>query len=63
MTGRTVNIEPHWESLRRYVLAMFETEPEVAREIAEAMGCEAPELPGCNVLIHEIGHLPPPDAA
>jgi len=34
-----------WENLRRYVLAMNEHEPGAAREIAAAMGDEAPELP------------------
>lgn len=45
ITG-TVTLEPHWPGVRRYVEAMFRSDPDHAREIASSMGCEAPNLPG-----------------
>ncbi|OPZ65188.1 MAG: hypothetical protein BWY85_00726 [Firmicutes bacterium ADurb.Bin506] len=40
-----ITVEPHWPGMRRWVLAMYQTDPDKAREIAAQMGCEAPELP------------------
>lgn len=45
MTTRTINITPNWEGMRKWVLHVYESDPETAREIAKAMGCEAPDLP------------------
>lgn len=46
-TGETIRLEPHWPGLRRYVVALAKSgELAHAREIASAMGCEAPDLSG-----------------
>ena len=42
---KTITIEPSWPAMRRWVLHVYRTDPARAIEIAEAMGCEAPELP------------------
>ncbi len=41
----TINIEPDWDGMRRWVLVVFKTDPELARHIASKMGSEAPEFP------------------
>jgi hypothetical protein len=43
---KSVTLEPNWDGMRRWVVeAVYPSDPAKAREIAEAMGCEAPELP------------------
>lgn len=46
----TINITPNWEHMRKWVLHVCKTDPDTARNIAEAMGCEAPELPDCHAI-------------
>jgi len=43
---KTITLEPNWEGVRRWVVeCVFPSDPEHAREIAAAMGSEAPDLP------------------
>lgn len=39
----SINLEPDWESMRLWVKEVAKTDPEVAANIASAMGSEAPE--------------------
>lgn len=45
---QTVNIEPDWEGMRRWVEALKQTDPETAAKIEEAMGNEAPSAQHYN---------------
>ena len=40
-----ITVEPHWPGMRAWVLHVYKTDPDKAREIASHMGCEAPGLP------------------
>lgn len=42
---RSISLEPNWEGMRKWVLHVHRTDPELARRIAMDMGREAPELP------------------
>lgn len=44
----TINLEPNWEGMRRWVINMAKSDPVKAKEIADAMGREAPELSFCG---------------
>ena len=43
-TTSTITFEMNWDGMRRWVRHVARTDPEVAQEIAEAMGDEAPDL-------------------
>jgi hypothetical protein len=38
----SINIEPDWDGMRRWVLTVFKTDPATACKIAAEMGAEAP---------------------
>lgn len=42
---KTINLEPNWEGVRRFVLSIYQIDPQRARDIAAEMGCEAPTFP------------------
>lgn len=50
--AESINLEPDWEGMRRWVLHVAETDPEQAALIAGEMGSEAPPMcewfAGCN---------------
>lgn len=48
MGQKYVTVEPNWDNLRRWVLALYLTDPERAKNIAATMGSEAPEFPTTN---------------
>ena len=52
---KSVECPPDWDGMRRWVLAMYETDPDKAKEIAEGMGSEAPEFPTIKRVIMSIG--------
>ena len=45
MGQKYIVVEPDWNGMRRWVLALYMTDPEKALSIAAEMGCEAPEFP------------------
>lgn len=42
---KTIECPPDYEGMRRWLLAMYKTDPEKAKDIAETMGSEAPKFP------------------
>jgi hypothetical protein len=44
----TVNVEPNWDGMRRFVQNIAKTDPATARKIAAEMGDEAPYLDPCE---------------
>lgn len=45
MSQKYIVVEPDWRGMRRWVLALYMTDPEQAKKIAAEMGSEAPEFP------------------
>lgn len=37
-----IEITPDWDGMRRWVRALFVTDPDVAMDVIRAMACEAP---------------------
>lgn len=42
---QTINIEPNWSGMRRWIAHVFKTDPELARKLNSEMGCERAGLP------------------